>query len=78
MLEHHAHFLAMFINIDLLIGDLYPFKCDFTAVRHFQKVQTPQKSAFSTSTGANDGHHFSHVHMLVDIAEHLQLSKTFA
>ena len=54
VLEDHAHFLAMLIDIALWRVYTCLFKPNLTGGRFFQKVQAAQKGAFAGAGRADD------------------------
>ena len=59
MLEYHADFLAIHVDIALWISDRFSLKKDFPARRHFQKIQGTQKSGLSGTGWTDDSHYLS-------------------
>ena len=51
LLEHHANLLAMVVDVDLFVGDVYAFKDNLAARRLFQQIQTPQKRRLAAAGG---------------------------
>ena len=69
MLEHHAHALAVDIDVDRRVGDIHAVKDDLPAGGMLQQVQAPQKGGFAAARGADHHHHLAPVNLRAYIAE---------
>ena len=61
MLEHHAHFPAVLVQVDLLVGDIHAVHDHLAGGRDLQKIQAAQHRGFAGAGGADDRDHFAAV-----------------
>ena len=66
MLEHHANLLAMVVDVDLFVGDVYAFKDNLAARRLFQQIQTPQKRRLAAAGGTDNRNDLALMNRFVD------------
>ena len=59
MLEHHAHLLAVEVNIAALIGDIDAVKENLSARRNLQQVEAAQERGLAGAGRADDDHDFT-------------------
>ena len=59
VLEHHAHPLAVQVDVHLFVGNVHVFKVDGTVGGLFQQVEGAQHGGFARAGGAYDDHHFA-------------------
>ena len=59
MLEHHAHFPAVEVDVHLFVGDVHAVEVDVSAGGDLQQVQAPQQSRLTGTGGADDGNHLA-------------------
>ena len=69
MLEHHAHLLAVLIQIDLFIGDIYTLKNDAAFGGNLQQIEGAEQGGFTRTGGAYDDHHLALVDGQVHMVE---------
>ena len=77
MLEHHAHFLPVDVDVQLhlfpfggngvLFGDVHPVEEDAASGWLLQQVQAAQQGALARTGGADDHHHIP----AVDVHGHI-------
>ena len=63
MLEHHAHLLAVEVDVHRLAGQIHAVEEDGAGGRLLQHVQAAQQRGLAGTGGADDGHHLA----LVDV-----------
>ena len=56
VLEHHAHFPPVEVDVHLLVGDVHAVKKDMAGGRRFQQIQAPEQRGFAAAGGADDRH----------------------
>ena len=56
VLEHHAHFAAVEVDVHLFVGDVHAAKIDMAGGRRFQQVQAPEQRGFAAAGRADDRH----------------------
>ena len=59
VLEHHAHLLAVQVDVGVFVGDIVILKEDLAVGGLFQKVQRAQHGGFARTGGAHNDHHFA-------------------
>ena len=63
VLEHHAHFLAVEVDVHGLVRQVHAVEEDGTGGGLLQHVQAAPQGGFAGAGGADDGHHLA----LVDV-----------
>jgi hypothetical protein len=75
MLEDHTHFLAVKVDIDLLVRDINAVNPDMPAGRFLKAVETAKKGGFAGPGGADQGNNFSFMNFVGNAAEHMEVSE---
>jgi len=66
LLKHHAHLLAVLVNVCLGIRYIGPLKIDLALCGFLQKVQTSQERTFARTGRAYHKHHITFVYIYID------------
>ena len=77
-LEHHAHFLAQSVHVDLRAQDVLAVERDHAGGRLFQPVAATQKRALARARGADEEEHLFSRELEVDALEDFDTSEGFA
>ena len=68
--EHHAHLLAMLIDVHLFVGDVHAVEGDGAAGGNFQQIQAAQEGGLAGAGGSDDDHLIPGVDMFTDVIQH--------
>ena len=69
MLEHHAHLLAVEVDIHGLVRQIHAVKIDGAGGGLLQQIQAPQQRGFAAAGGADDGHHLALADLQITIVQ---------
>ena len=74
MLEYHAHFLPVEIDIGFFVGDINTLKQNLSTGGKLQQVQTAQKSGFSGAGRPDNHYHLTAFNRSGDTVQSLDLA----
>ena len=69
MLEHHAHLLAVDVNICVFVSNIAAVKQNCAACGNFQEVQTAKKGGFAGTGGTDHNNNFAFVDICADTVQ---------